>query len=133
MLTTKLEPSVTYIGEVGEPSAFFESSSELATSFAWRNGRPRLKRRRSAAVGVLLELALGLAMLELAPVSRPSLAVRLPYLFFKYLAQELSAAPSLSSPAAPRTGDVSRDFSACVERLRLKAEPSLDDAPYRLR
>lgn len=116
------------IGEVGEPSTFFESSSELATSFAWRNGKPRLKRRRSAAVGVLL-LALELAMLELAPVSRPSLAVRLPYLFFKYRAHELSAAPSLSSPAAPRTGDVSRDFNACVDRLRLNADPSLDDAP----
>lgn len=29
---------------VGEPGPFFESSSELAISFAWRNGRPKLNR-----------------------------------------------------------------------------------------
>lgn len=74
---------MTYVGEVGEPSPFFESSSELAISFAWRNGRPRLKRRRSAAVAALLELALGAIELELVPVSRESFVLRLPYLFFK--------------------------------------------------
>lgn len=39
---------------VGEPGPFFESSSELAISFAWRSGRPKLNRRDAS-----LRLVLG--------------------------------------------------------------------------
>lgn len=39
---------------VGEPGPFFESSSELAISFACRNGRPRLNRLEAALVLLVL-------------------------------------------------------------------------------
>lgn len=68
-----------------------------------------------------------------------------PYLFLRYRAQELSAAPSLSSVAlvvvAERSGDESRAFSACEDRLRARSLPppllpppaDVDDKPpYRL-
>lgn len=102
---------------VGEPGTFFESSSELATSFAWRNGKPRLNRR--AADDVLL-LVLGpdaFVVLDALFSRAESFDDRFPYLFFKYRAHELSAAPSLSSVddwavIAERKGDGSRDFKA---------------------
>lgn len=102
---------------VGEPGTFFESSSELATSFAWRNGKPRLNRR--AADDVLL-LVLGFdtfAVLDTLLSRDESFDDRFPYLFFKYRAHELNAAPSLSSVVddgaiAERNGDGSRDFKA---------------------
>lgn len=106
------------VGEIGEPSAFFESSSELATSFACLSGRPRLN-RLAADVDELDGDAVDDADAEGAVVVvvvslLPSLE-RFPYLFFKYRAHELSAAPSLSVSVLPpllRTGDVSRDFNA---------------------
>lgn len=73
-----------------------------------------------------------------------SLDDRLPYLFFKYRAHELNAAPSLSSvtvdEATDRNGDGSRDFKACDERLRERSLVPLLPAtfdivaapPYRL-
>lgn len=66
----------TYV-VVGEPNPFFESSSELATSFACRNGNPRLKRLDADE---LLLLVLGvdvLAAVELAS-REDSLDDRLP-------------------------------------------------------
>lgn len=58
-----------------------------------------------------------------------SFVERLPYLFFKYLAHELKASLSPSDP--PRSGDGSRDFKACVERLRDNSDPDdNDDVPY---
>lgn len=70
-------------------------------------------------------------MLLLAAVSRGvSLDERFPYLFFKYLAHELSASLSPSEPP-PRSGETSRDFNACVDRLRDNSEPDdNDDVPY---
>lgn len=63
-----------------------------------------------------------------------SLVERFPYLFFKYRAHELRAAPSLSVSVLPPlllTGDVSRDFNACDERLRDRSDPpNDDDVPY---
>lgn len=48
-----------------------------------------------------------------------------PYLFLRYRAHELSAAPSLSSLAlvvvAERNGDESRAFNACDDRLRARS------------
>lgn len=61
------------MGEVGEAGEFFWSSSELSVL----SGNPRDNR---------------LEFDTPAPLSLP----RAPYLFFKYLAQELSAAPSFS-------------------------------------
>lgn len=65
-------------------------------------------------------------MLLLAPSRVLSFVDLLPYLFFKYRAHELSASLSPSDP--PRSGDGSRDFIACVERLRDNSDP--DDVPY---
>lgn len=98
---------------MGEPAAFFESSSELASSLAERKGSPR-DRRRDALVDV--------------PVSRS--LPRDPYLFFKYRAQELKAAPSFSPPVGTRSGELSLDFNACEERLRDNSEPPVPE-PYR--
>lgn len=131
---------MTHVVVVGEPNAFFESSSELPTSFACLNGRPRLNRRAADDDALLL---LGVAVdVVVVPASRAeSFVVRFPYLFFRYRAHELSAAPSLSSPvdvvAADRNGDDSRAFSACDERLRDKSLAPLvpndvDAPPYRL-
>lgn len=78
------------------------------------------------------ELVLDVPAVELLNLSLgESLPVRLPYLFFKYLAHELRAAPSLSPPVL-RSGELSRDFKACVDLLR---DSSLDcddkdDVPY---
>ena len=58
-----------------------------------------------------------------------SFADLLPYLFFKYLAHELNAAPSLSPE---RSGDGSRDFNACDDLLldrSLDGEDN-DEVPY---
>lgn len=52
-----------------------------------------------------------------------------PYLLFKYRAQELRAS-LFSSGSPPRVGEGSRDLSACVDRL---LDNSLaDDDPYLL-
>lgn len=98
---------------MGEPAAFFESSSELASSLAERKGSPR-DRRRAVVEDVLL-----------GSRSFP----REPYLLFKYLAQELKAAPSFS-PATGRSGELSLDFSAWDDRLRDNSEPPVPE-PYR--
>lgn len=59
-----------------------------------------------------------------------SFVERFPYLFFKYLAHELSASLSPSEPP-PRSGDTSRVFNACVDRLRANSEPvDNDEVPY---
>lgn len=128
---------------VGEPSPFFESSSELPISFACRNGKPRLNRLDAS----LLVLVLGDEVLAVEFASREDSFDRFPYsnkihinilvcicychvytcpyLFFKYRAHELNAAPSLSSDAvdvvAERNGDASRAFNACDDRLRAKS------------
>lgn len=76
---------------------FFESSSELSTAVELeRNGSPSDSRREVALAAV--ELA---AAASLAAFSFP----RFPYLFLRYRAQELSAAPSFSPvpPAAEKT------------------------------
>lgn len=58
-----------------------------------------------------------------------SLVDRFPYLFFKYRAHELKASLSPSDP--PRSGDGSRDFNVCVERLRDNSDPEdADEVPY---
>lgn len=70
-------------------------------------------------------------MLLLAPVPSRGLSFvdRFPYLFFKYRAHELRASLSPSDP--PRSGDASRAFSACVDRLRDNSDPDdIDDVPY---
>lgn len=132
--------SRTYVVVVGEPNAFFESSSELPTSFACRNGKPRLNRLAADDDVLLLLLGVGVVVLA-AVVSRgASFDVRFPYLFFRYRAQELNAAPSLSSPADAaaddRSGDDSRAFNACDERLRAKSLPpvpnDVEAPPYLL-
>lgn len=67
---------------------FFESSSELSTAVELeRNGSPRDSRREDVLAAVELAAAASLAALSLP---------RFPYLFFRYLAQELRAAPSFS-------------------------------------
>lgn len=58
---------------VGEPGPFFESSSELAISFAWRNGRPKLNRLDAS-----LRLVLGDDVLADAFTSRDESLDRLP-------------------------------------------------------
>lgn len=78
----------------------------------------------------------------LDPASLGDSFARLPYLFLRYRAQELNAAPSWPSfdPLVPadRSGDESRFFRACEERLRDKSLPPLPNAvvdvepPYRL-
>lgn len=71
----------TYVVVVGEPSTFFESSSELPISFACRNGKPRLKRRAADAAALLL---LDDGVVVVATVSRgESFDVRFPYLFLR--------------------------------------------------
>lgn len=121
------------VGEVGEPSPFFESSSELPNSLAWRNGRPRLSLRDADDVVLLGVID------DDGRSNVVSLALRFPYLFFKYLAHELRF-PSLSSAAddvvVRRSGEFSRDLSACDERDRDKSDPppdNDDDVPYLLR
>lgn len=89
-------------------------------------------------------LVLGVDVLT-AFESLESFDVRFPYLFFKYRAHELNAAPSLSSFVDvfvdERNGEGSRDFNACDERLRDRSPKLLllpatfdnvEDAPYRL-
>jgi hypothetical protein len=61
--------------------------------------------------------------------------VRLPYLFLRYLAQELNAAPSLSASVVlvlVRSGELSRDFKVCVDLLRDNSLDGLDkdEVPY---
>lgn len=110
---------------VGEPNAFFESSSELPTSFACLKGRPRLNRRAADDDVLLLVLCVGVVVVTVAVSRGESFDVRFPYLFLRYRAHELNAAPSLSSPvdvvADERNGDDSRAFNACDERLRDKS------------
>lgn len=121
------------VGEIGEPSPFFESSSELPTSFACRSGKPRLK-RLAADVDELDGVADDDADAVVVSLALASLVERFPYLFFKYRAHELRAAPSLSVSVLPPlllTGEVSRDFKACDERLRDRSDPPKDDdVPY---
>jgi len=67
---------------------FFWSSSELSTTVEFeRNGSPSDSRREDE-----LDAELAAAFSLAAALSLP----RLPYLFFRYLAQELNAAPSFS-------------------------------------
>lgn len=126
-------PTAAAVGEVGEPSPFFESSSELATSFACLSGKPRLK-RLAADVDELDGVADEDADAVVVVVSLASLVERFPYLFLRYRAHELRAAPSLSVSVLPPlllTGDGSRDFKACDERLRDRSvPPKEDDVPY---
>lgn len=115
---------------VGEPSAFFESSSELPTSFAWRNGKPKL-RRRDAAEALLLALGVDdVVVVAGGPVSLDDSFERFPYLFFRYRAHELNAAPSCASVELPidLSGEASRFFNACDERLRDKSLPLVPNA-----
>lgn len=98
---------------------------------AWRSGNPKLNRRLAedeaeadegadaAAEELPYEVVLG---------GGASFVERFPYLFFKYLAQELKASLSPSDPPPPRSGETSRDFKAWVDRLRESSEA--DDAPY---
>jgi len=73
---------------------FFWSSSELSTTAELeRNGSPSDSRREDELDA---ELA---AACSLAAFSLP----RLPYLFFRYLAQELNAAPSFSPVPVQKT------------------------------
>lgn len=76
----------------------------------------------------LLEVALVLedGIVEEEEGGSLSLVVRFPYLFFRYRAQELRAAPSFSAPARSRSGLGSLDLSAWVLRLLASSEP----APY---
>lgn len=109
-------PAAT-VGEVGELSPFFESSSDEAISLACRNGRPRLKRRV-----VLDDVEDGIGLLENdVPASRESFDVLFPYLFFRYLAHELNASPSCLL-LITLAGEVSRDFKTCDDRLLLSSE-----------
>lgn len=72
----------TNVVVVGEPNAFFESSSELPTSFVCLNGRPRLN-RRAADDDVLLLLGVDVVAVDAAVSRGVSLVVRFPYLFFR--------------------------------------------------
>lgn len=107
---------------VGEPNAFFESSSELPTSFACLNGNPRLNRRAADDADALL---LDVGVVVVVDSRGLSFDVRFPYLFLRYRAQELNAAPSLSSEddaaVDGRIGDDSRPFNVCDDRLRDKS------------
>lgn len=83
----------------------------------WRRGKPRLSRRAAAEDDADADVD-GEAneedvadSVELEGVSLASLVDRLPYLFFRYRAHELRAAPSLSLPVL-RSGDGSRDLRA---------------------
>jgi hypothetical protein len=64
---------------------------------------------------------------ELPPSLLPAL---LPYLFLRYRAQELRAAPSFSVPAADRSGELSLDFSAWVDLLLASSLLLWDPEPY---
>lgn len=67
---------------------FFWSSSELSTTVELeRSGSPSDSRREDAFDAAELAEAFSLAAFSLP---------RFPYLFFRYLAQELKAAPSFS-------------------------------------
>lgn len=89
-------PASIIVWEVGELCMFFWSSSELSTAVELeRNGRPSDRRREDELDAAAAELA---AALSLAAFSLP----RFPYLFLRYLAQELRAAPSFS-PVPPET------------------------------
>lgn len=100
---------------------FFWSSSELASSVDDLSGRPSDSRLAAAEL-----LADDGVVVEDDDVGSLSLVLfRLPYLLFKYLAHELSAAPSFSVPLAPFSGELSRDFNVCDDRLR--ARSWLDD------
>lgn len=101
---------------------FFESSSELPRSVDDLSGSPK--------DNLLAALALALGDNEFADRSLSFVDVLLPYLFFKYLAHELSAVPSFSVPA--RSGEFSRDLSACDERLLARSFPEDVAEPYPL-
>lgn len=104
---------------------FFESSSELPISVDDRRGKP--SDSRLAAAELLADEGVALPPSLSLPVAR------LPYLFFKYRAQELSAAPSFSVPGDGRSGELSLDLSACEDRLRARSFIADDDAdPYPL-
>jgi hypothetical protein len=68
------------------------------------------------------------ALPEPAPSLLPAL---LPYLFLRYRAHELRAAPSFSVAAADRSGELSLDLSAWVDRLLERSLPLWDPGPYR--
>lgn len=72
-----------YVVVVGEPNAFFESSSELPTSFACLNGRPRLNRRAADDDVLLLLLGAGVVVVAAAVSRGASFEVRFPYLFLR--------------------------------------------------
>lgn len=115
-------PAAT-VGEVGEPSPFFESSSDEAISLACRNGKPKLKRR-------LVDDDGNEELLVDPPASLESFDERFPYLFFKYLAHELNASPSCLLLVDVVDGEPSRDFSVCDDRLLLSSEgPDVYDDP----
>lgn len=84
-------PASIIVWEVGELCMFFWSSSELWSTAVEleRSGNPSDSRRDDELAADAAELA---AVFSLAAFS----LFRFPYLFFRYLAQELSAAPSLS-------------------------------------
>lgn len=105
------------VGEVGELSPFFESSSDEAISLACRIGKPRLNRRV-----VLDAVEDGVELLANdVPASRESFEVLFPYLFFRYLAHELRASPSCLL-LVTLAGEVSRDFKTCDDRLLLSSD-----------
>ncbi len=90
--------AVAAVGELGEPSRFFWSSSELSTlvELFVLKGRPKESLRDvDDVLGPVPAIVDKL-------LSFPSL-LRLPYLFFKYLAQELNEEPSFSAAAAAPT------------------------------
>lgn len=84
-------PASIIVWEVGELCMFFWSSSELWSTAVEleRSGNPSDSRRDDELAADAAELA---AAFSLAAFS----LFRFPYLFFRYLAQELNAAPSLS-------------------------------------
>lgn len=97
---------------------FFESSSELPISVDDLRGRP--SDSLLAAEDVLDD-----GVVALAPESLSLAALLLPYLFFKYLAHELRAAPSFSVAADERSGELSLDFKACEDRLLARSCPDV--------
>ena len=83
-----------------------------------------------AAADELLYDELGVLLLAPTPSRGESFVERFPYLFLRYRAQLLSASLSPSDPRS-RSGEGSRDFMACVERLRDSSDPDeSDDVPY---
>jgi hypothetical protein len=82
----------------------------------------------AAAVELLYD-ELGVLLLAPRPSRGLSLVDLFPYLFLRYRAHELRASLSPSDP--PRSGEFSRDFNACVDRLRDNSLPDdIDDVPY---